>query len=148
MMKKGLLEYFMRDELKLNCEKSRLSELRDFLTDVLTDAKLSEINKNQIILAVEEVCANLIIHSHACNPKDSITLDVTQDRQKIIFEIKDSGKAFNLLEYKEPRLSDVIKEKRKGGLGIILVKKIMDSIEFESAGNQNICRLTKCLKSK
>lgn len=138
----------MRDELKLYCEKSRLSHLRTFLTDVLTDTQLSEINKNQIILAVEEVCANLIIHSHDCNPQDSIMLDVKKDRNKIIFEIKDSGKGFNLLEYQEPQLSDVIKSKRKGGLGIILVKKIMDSIEFESANNQNICRLTKCFNSK
>lgn len=138
----------MRDELKLYCQKSKLSELRLFLTDVLWDIRLSEIQKNQVILAVEEVCANLIIHSHACNPEDSIMLDVTKDRNKIIFEIKDFGEAFNLLEYQEPLLADVIKEKRKGGLGIILVKKIMDSIEFETTGSQNTCRLTKCLNSK
>ncbi len=135
----------MRDELKIYCEKSKLSELRHFLSDILLDTKLSEINKNQIILAVEEVCANLIIHSHACNPNDSIQLDVTKDHSKITFEIRDSGKAFNILDYKVPQLVDVIKEKRKGGLGIILVRKIMDSIEFESTANQNICRLTKCL---
>jgi len=115
---------------------------------VLADTALSEIKKNQIILAVEEVCANLIIHSHACNPSDSIVLKIFKNRNKIIFEIKDSGKAFNLLEYQEPQLADVIKEKRKGGLGIILVKKIMDSIEFESSNNQNICRLTKTLNSQ
>jgi serine/threonine-protein kinase RsbW len=137
----------MGDELKLYCEKSKLSELRMFLTDILINTKLSEINKNQVILAVEEMCANLIIHSHSCNPNDSIILDVTQDKHKIIFEIKDSGKAFNLLEYQEPRISEVIRDKRKGGLGIILIKKIMDSIEFESVGNQNICRLTKSLHS-
>src|SRR5690554_6289164 len=135
----------MRDELKIYCEKSKLSELRHFLSDILLDTKLSEINKNQVILAVEEVCANLIIHSHACNPNDSIQLDVTKDNYKIIFEIKDSGKAFNILDYKVPQLADVIKQKRKGGLGIILVRKIMDSIEFETTANQNICRLTKCL---
>ena len=138
----------MRDELKLYCEKSKLSELRLFLTDVLYDTKLSEIQKNQIILAVEEVCSNLIIHSHACNPNDSIILVVTKDSHSIVFEIKDFGEAFNFLEYQEPQLADVIREKRKGGLGIILVKRIMDSIEFETSGKQNICRLTKCLNSK
>lgn len=138
----------MKDELKIYCEKSKLSELRHFLSGILLDTKLSEINRHQVILAVEEVCANLIIHSHACNPDDSILLDVTKDNYKITFEIKDSGKAFNILEYKEPQLADVIKEKRKGGLGLILVRKIMDTIEFESTANQNICRLTKCLNSK
>lgn len=147
-MSKRLSNGYMRDELKIYCEKSRLSELRLFLTDILDDTSMSEINKNQVILAVEEVCANLIIHSHECNPKDSIQLDVTKDKQKIIFEIKDSGKAFNILEYQVPQLADVIREKKKGGVGIILVKKIMDLIEFESTPSQNICRLTKCFNSK
>lgn len=134
---------FMKSELTINCEKSKLLELRLFLTSVLCDTRLTEIKKNQVILAVEEVCANLIIHSHKCNPQDSIQLEVTKDNNKIVFEIKDSGKAFNLLEYQVPQLKDVIREKKKGGLGIILVKKIMDSIEFESTSNQNICRLIK-----
>src|SRR5690606_27094062 len=148
MMSRGLSNGYMRDELKIYCEKSRLSELRLFLSDILEDTPLTEINKNQVILAVEEVCANLIIHSHECNPKDFIQLDVTKDKQKITFEIKDSGKGFNILEYKVPQLADVIKEKKKGGVGIILVKKIMDLIEFESTPSQNICRLTKCINSK
>ena len=135
----------MRAGLKLYCEKSELSELRLFLSRFLEKTKLSEVNKNLIVLAVEEVCANLIIHSHACNPNDTISLDVVRDQQKITFTIKDSGKAFNLLEYQEPHIIDVIKQKRKGGLGIMLVKRIMDTIEFESIGEQNICRLTKCL---
>lgn len=148
MMSRGLSNGYMRDELKIYCEKSRLSELRLFLSDILEDTPLTEIHKNQVILAVEEVCANLIIHSHECNPKDFIQLDVTKDKQKITFEIKDSGKGFNILEYKVPQLADVIKEKKKGGVGIILVKKIMDLIEFESTPHQNICRLTKCINSK
>ncbi|HLT08005.1 MAG TPA: ATP-binding protein [Cyclobacteriaceae bacterium] len=148
MMSRVLWGGCMRDELKLYCEKSRLSELRLFLSGILDDTPLSEINKNQVILAVEEVCANLIIHSHACNPQDSIQLEVTRDNSKIIFEIRDSGKAFNILEYQVPQLADVIKEKKKGGVGIILVKKIMDLIEFESTPSQNICRLTKCINSK
>ncbi len=139
---------YMRDELKIYCEKSRLAELRLFLSEILEDTSLTEINKNQVILAVEEVCANLIIHSHECNPENFIQLDVTKDKHKITFEIKDSGKAFNILEYQVPQLADVIKEKKKGGVGIILVKKIMDLIEFESTPHQNICRLTKCINSK
>lgn len=139
---------FMRHELKLACEKSRLSELRSFLSAILKPKGLSEIVQNQLILAVEEVCANLIIHSHGCNPNNFIRLRVTDDPQKITFEIYDYGEAFNILEYEAPDISKVIKEKRKGGLGILLVKTIMDKIEFESKNSQNVCRLVKQLKSK
>uniref|UniRef100_UPI00374423BC ATP-binding protein n=1 Tax=Lunatibacter salilacus TaxID=2483804 RepID=UPI00374423BC len=139
---------FMMHELKLACEKNRLGELRSFLSDILKPKDLNEIVQNQLILAVEEVCANLIIHSHNCNPDDFIKLRVTDDAHKITFEIFDSGQAFNILEYEAPDLSKVIKEKRKGGIGILLVKKIMDKIEFESKNSQNVCRLVKQLKSK
>jgi serine/threonine-protein kinase RsbW len=48
-----------------------------------------------------------------------------------------------LLEYEVPDLKKVIEEKRKGGIGILLVKKIMDEIEFESKNGKNTCRLIK-----
>jgi len=109
---------------------------------------MSEIEQHQVILAVEEVCANLIIHSHDCNSKEYIDLNVISSPALIVFEILDFGKGFNILEYQEPELSQVIKSKRKGGLGIILIKRIMDKIEFESFENKNICRLYKFLNSK
>lgn len=138
----------MKHEIKLNCEKSRLADIRIFLNQVLAKTALSDIVKNQVILAVDEVCSNLIIHSHDCNPKDQIVLEVTESGDKLVFEIKDHGEGFNIVEYKQPELNAVKKEKRKGGLGIMLVRKIMDNIEFESSGNENTCRLIKEINSK
>jgi len=138
----------MRHELKLYCEKSRLAELRSFISEVLVPAQLNAISQNQLILAVEEVCANLIIHSHQCNPQNFILLTIHLLTDRIVFEIKDSGKAFNIIEYKSPEINAVVKEKRKGGLGLLLVRKIMDKIEFETDASFNTCRLIKKLKSK
>jgi len=103
----------------------------------------SELDKHQITLAVEEVVANLIIHSHACNPNEIIHLEIKDLGKKVAVEITDKGEGFNLLEYEVPELRQVIEEKRKGGLGILLVKKIMDEIQFESKNGENICRLIK-----
>ncbi len=133
----------MNHKLNLSCSTAALAELRSFLQKNKAIFKLSEVDRHQVTLAVEEVCANLIIHSHACNPKEEIHLEVKELNKKIIVEITDKGDAFNLLEYKVPDLSQVIEEKRKGGIGILLVKKIMDEIEFESKNGKNICRLIK-----
>jgi serine/threonine-protein kinase RsbW len=103
----------------------------------------SEVDRHQLTLAVEEVCTNLIIHSHASNPKEVIYLEVKELEKKLAIEITDKGDAFNLLEYEVPDLKKVIEEKRKGGIGILLVKKIMDEIEFESKNGKNTCRLIK-----
>jgi serine/threonine-protein kinase RsbW len=138
----------MNHKLNLSCSTAALAELRSFLQQNQAIFKLSEVDRHQVTLAVEEVCANLIIHSHACNPKEEIHLEVKELNKKIIVEITDKGDAFNLLEYKVPDLSQVIEEKRKGGIGILLVKKIMDEIEFESKNGKNICRLIKILGPK
>ena len=105
-------------------------ELRSFLQLSLNAYGFSEVDRHQLILAVEEVCANLIIHSHAWNPKELIFLEVKKLKEKLTIEITDRGEAFNLLDYEVPDLKKVIEEKRKGGIGILLVKKIMDEIEF------------------
>lgn len=137
----------MNSNFNLSCQTSSLSELRSFLQRILSGCSLSESEKHQVTLAVEEVCANLIIHSHGCNPKDQIQLEVKNMNELLIFEITDQGIAFNLLEYEVPDLKKVMVEKRKGGLGIILVKKIMDEIEFESNNGKNVCRLIKRFQS-
>ena len=133
----------MNHKLNLSCSTAALAELRSFLQQNKAIFKLSEVDRHKVTLAVEEVCANLIIQSHACNPKEEIHLEVKELNKKIIVEITDKGDAFNLLDYKVPDLSQVIEEKRKGGIGILLVKKIMDEIEFESKNGKNICRLIK-----
>ena len=133
----------MPPKLNLACQTSSLSELRSFLQQNLAAYTLSEVERHQVTLAVEEVCANLIIHSHGCNPKDKIQLEIKDSNEKVIFEIIDEGIAFNLLEYEAPQIKQVVEEKRKGGLGILLVKRIMDEIEFESKNGKNICRLIK-----
>lgn len=133
----------MKNKLHLTCQTSALSELRTFLHMTLSEIQLNDIERHQVTLAVEEVCANLIIHSHSCNPKEKIELEILKNRNEVIFEITDQGEAFNLLDYDTPELKQVVEEKRKGGLGIILVKKIMDEIEFESKNGKNICRLIK-----
>ncbi|MDX5338471.1 MAG: ATP-binding protein [Cyclobacteriaceae bacterium] len=137
----------MNHRLNISCQTSALSELRNFLKKSLQQYSMSEIDRHQVTLAVEEVCANLIIHSHGCNPQDKINLEIKDAPEKIIFEISDQGEAFNILEYEAPDLKKVILDKRKGGLGIILVKKIMDEIEFESNNGTNTCRLIKWFRS-
>ncbi|TDQ13734.1 serine/threonine-protein kinase RsbW [Algoriphagus boseongensis] len=137
----------MKYRLDIACQTSALSDLRAFLKDSLQNFSISEIDQHQLTLAVEEVCANLIIHSHGCNPQDHINLEIKDSGEKLIFEISDQGEAFNILDYEAPDLKKVILEKRKGGLGIILVKKIMDEIEFESKNGTNTCRLIKWFRS-
>ncbi|MCZ6899981.1 MAG: ATP-binding protein, partial [Bacteroidetes bacterium] len=50
------------------CSKEKLKKIREFVSEVLHKYNLTEVKINELVLAVDEVCANLIIHSHNCNP--------------------------------------------------------------------------------
>ncbi|MTI25916.1 MULTISPECIES: ATP-binding protein [Fulvivirga] len=129
---------------KVPCKKEMLKEIRCFVKEVLDKHGLSEVDVSTLVLAIDEVCANLIIHSHCCNPKESIEVEINVDKDKgLIFNIIDKAEIFNINEYQEPTLEDIIKKQRKGGIGLILVKKIMDDIQIYSDKKKHVCRLVK-----
>ncbi|MBK6267046.1 ATP-binding protein [Marivirga sp. S37H4] len=133
----------MKFNLKVYCEKTRLKDIRDFITEKLKAYTQDELEINQMVLAVDEVCANLIIHSNYCNANEAINLEVEVNEKGVIFEITDQGKKFNFKEYKEPSLQEVVKARKKGGIGLMLVQRIMDKVEFSSKEKRNVCTLYK-----
>lgn len=138
----------MNYRYKVRCNKHKLKEIREFVTGVLQRYALTEVEINKMVLAVDEVCANLIIHSYKCNPKESIELSIdVLENECITFEIIDRGMGFNICNYKEPTLTEVVKKKKKGGIGLILVKRIMDDIEFRKETGQSVCKLFKKIKA-
>ena len=74
---------------KVSCERDNLRLIREFVGVVLKSIALSEIEINQLILAVDEVCSNLIIHSQQCNPEKSIEIHIHHQPDSILFELMD-----------------------------------------------------------
>ena len=97
-----------------------------------------------MVLAVDEVCSNLIIHSHHCNADDAIELSIRNQSTGVTFEIIDrAGTYFNLQDHKPPEIEDLVKIGHKGGMGLRLVKKLMDKVEVEYHDSQSTWRLHK-----
>ncbi|MBU2915549.1 ATP-binding protein [Reichenbachiella agariperforans] len=131
-------------QFKTSCAKEKLKEIRAFVADTLGNMGVSENECHKIILAVDEVCANLIIHSNQCDASEKLELFVEDHGDHcVIFEIIDHGKGFVYDSYKEPDLEEIIRSRKKGGLGIMLVRNIMDKVEFKIEKNRNICRMMK-----
>ena len=134
----------MNYQYNIGCSLDNLKGIRDFIRLSLKGHDVSDVVMNEIVLALDEMCSNLMIHSHNCNPNDTLELHITiPEKGDFIFEIVDEGSLFDINQFKEPDLGNLIHEKRKGGLGIRLVKSIMDSIEYHSIDGKNVCRLTK-----
>lgn len=135
----------MKSSYTIPCSTAHLRDLRRFLNKALSELDLGGVDTNALVLAVDEVCANIIIHSN-CEKSESIEMNVVYENNHLLFEIiDDSSNSFDINAYNEPELQEIIKTRRKGGIGLMLVKRIMDKIEVDKVNGKNICRLYKSL---
>jgi serine/threonine-protein kinase RsbW len=134
----------MKYKFKVGCSIENLKNVRDFIRTSLKNHAISELEISEIVLALDEMCSNLIIHAHHCNPDDLFELTIhVEDNDPIIFELIDDGTVFDINEFTTPAIDSIVHQKRKGGLGIRLVKSIMDKVEYQRIGGRNVCRLVK-----
>ena len=94
-------------------------------------------------LALDEVVTNIIsyafpdVQEHPIDVRLSLAGDVMQA------EIIDAGRPFNPIDVPAPDLDAPVEERRIGGLGIHLVREMMDTLEYAREGDRNILRLSK-----
>jgi len=137
-------------ELVVEARIKNIDEVINFI-----NADLEKINcppelENQIILSAEEIFSN--IAKYAYTQSDSLTSSqrgyVTigiNTGEDIQLKFEDTGKPFNPLEQAPPLLDGSIMDRKIGGLGVFLVKKLMDNVEYTRCGNKNILVMSKAL---
>lgn len=133
----------MNNSISIRCNLNNSKHVREFVESTLSSHQLSDIVLNQMVLAVDEICVNLIKHANAEDNSKFLHLTICHQGDHFLFEIIDSGKAFQLSEYKEPDIATHLKEGKGTGLGMVLVFRIMDRVEFTSHDHRNVCRLYK-----
>lgn len=134
----------MSYQYNIGCSLNNLKGIREFIRTSLDGQGVSDLEMGAIVLALDEMCSNLMIHAHHCNPDHNISMNIhIPAKGEFIFEIIDDGSMFDINHFEEPTITHLVHEKRKGGLGIRLVKTIMDKIEYLQENGKNICRLTK-----
>ncbi|MFA6235189.1 MAG: ATP-binding protein [Bacteroidota bacterium] len=125
--------------------------MRTFVSDAARQFGFGEGDVGKIELAIDEACTNIIKHAYKYNPDGiiEIRLSIQQGKEKtrkFIVEILDSGVSFDSSRYTAPDMTEYFKKLRHGGLGIVLMKKLMDEVEFGPAvGDRNTIRMIKYL---
>ncbi len=139
----------MTNSIQVACDKHNLQQLRRFVADRLGDYSIEPTEVDMLVLAMDEVCTNIMVHSHQCNPNDQLELSIRLEAgNRIIFEVQDYAPDcyFDPANYKVPDINQIISEKRNGGMGLILIKKIMDEMKTERRGIYNVYQFWKTLK--
>ena len=123
-----------------------LQIIREFVIKVATKAGFNEENQEQIALAVDEACTNVIKHAHKYNSRKPIEILLYIDSKKIKIIISDKGSGFDVSKVKDPDLKKYIKESRHSGLGIYLIKALMDDVKYAfKPGVRNTVEMIKYL---
>ncbi|SET79559.1 ATP-binding protein [Hymenobacter actinosclerus] len=136
----------MKQAIRISCSRRNLKVVRDFVGAYLAGQQLSEVVVNQLILAVDEVVANFIIHANAEDEKQFLDVRVDVRDHEFGFEIEDGAiSGYSPGSYQEPDLREFVRVGKKGGMGMMLVNRIMDRVEYSTTGEHTICRLYKTL---
>lgn len=99
-----------------------------------------------INLAMEEVVSNIILYSYKDAPKDEeIVIDIEKRGKILKFVVSDSGPEFDPTKNEAPDITLSAEERSIGGLGIFLVKQMMDEVHYQRANSHNILVMTKFL---
>ena len=97
-------------------------------------------------LAVEESVVNVMSYAYPQNTVGNITVNAKSDGYTLQFTITDSGVAFDPTEALVADTSLSASDRPIGGLGILLVRELMDSINYERINGKNILKLRKKIK--
>ncbi len=123
------------DELhKVNAAIEELAEEENWPPDVTF----------QIGLAIEEVGVNIVSYGHADDKAHEIKIVISSKDETITIEIEDDGYAFNpLVDAPEPDLNAAVEDRTVGGLGIHLVRSMMDEVHYQRQQDKNCLTLVK-----
>ncbi len=133
-------------ELIVKSKTNNLSEIRDFVYAAASDAGISADVIENIILAVDEACTNIIKHAYKSFPEGEIIIKIKYSDKKFTIVIIDHGAPFKPETIPDPDLQKYYLQHRIGGLGMYLMKSLMDEVKYVSVpGKYNQVMLSKNL---
>ena len=132
--------------LNIESRTERLIAVREFVSEAARAFGFNDEEVSKIALAVDEACTNVIKHAYKFDPNRKITITVKKGNGAFEVAIKDTGKHFNPSQIQAPDMKEYLSHYRRGGLGVYLMKSLMDKVEYDiKPGKQNEVRLTKYL---
>ncbi len=121
------------------------AKLYPFIQQFAAASGIDEIILSSVNLAVEEALVNSVMYAYPAGKKGEIKLNAkwNGERNEVSFVLTDCGVAFDPLSVPDADTSSDVEERPIGGLGVFLVKRLMDSVDYRRDGNKNILTMTK-----
>lgn len=134
-----------RQRLTIESRTERLIEVRDFVSAAARAFGFGDEDVSKIALAVDEACTNIIKHAYNFDPAHSIEIAVGTAQDSFEVTITDSGRRFDPGVIPAPDMKEYLTHYRRGGLGVFLMRSLMDRVEYAFPPGHNEVRLVKNL---
>ena len=120
-----------------------LKDVRRFIVRHAKKAQLSNDAVEALQLAVDEACTNVIEHAYGGSTMHKVDITIVVDPTRFVVRIRDRGQPFDQQSYTAPDVVALTRRGQSGGLGVQVIRKLMDHVEYLSEGPTNEIRLTK-----
>jgi len=119
-----------------------LPDVMGFLDSVLEEADIDGAPAFNLQLAVDEAFTNIASYAYE-DEVGNVQIRISVNGEAVVVSLIDSGKPFDPLKIEPPDITLGIDERKVGGLGIYLIRKMTDSVTYERKDGQNILTMTK-----
>ena len=120
-----------------------IPQLNEFIDTVAEEVGLDMSLTMSLNLALEEAVVNVMDYAYSEGQRGDVDIEVTADQQWLTFVISDTGIAFDPTAKEDVDTTLSAEERPIGGLGIFLVRQLMDVIDYKREGNKNVLTLRK-----
>jgi sigma-B regulation protein RsbU (phosphoserine phosphatase) len=133
----------MQRTIELNNDIAEIPELSAFIDSFAEEAGLDFSLTMSLNLAMEEAVVNVMEYAYPEGTQGKVDISASVEGDDVIFVISDSGTAFDPTAKADVDVNQEVEDRPIGGLGIHLVRKIMDSVKYERKEGKNILTLQK-----
>jgi sigma-B regulation protein RsbU (phosphoserine phosphatase) len=130
-------------KLVLPNDIATIPQLNEFIDTVAEEVGLDMSLTMSLNLALEDAVVNVMDYAYPEGQRGDVDIEVTADQQWLTFVISDTGIAFDPTAKEDVDTTLSAEERPIGGLGIFLVRQLMDVIDYKREGNKNVLTLRK-----
>ncbi len=123
----------------------QIPQLADFIETIANEMRLDQGLAMSLNLALEEAVTNVILYAYPAGSDGLVDIEAIMGKDILEFIISDSGVAFDPTAAPEADISLGVEDRPIGGLGIFLVRNIMDTVSYQRTDGKNILSMTKKL---
>lgn len=137
-----------RLNLRIANDLAELARVAQAVDEFFTNLAIPAAYAFKLNIALEELLTNTISYGYADDRGHQIAIDIAREGDTVVTEISDDARPFDPLNAPPPDLDSAIEDRRVGGLGVHLVKTLMDDVRYAYRDGRNHVTLRKKLGSE